>query len=76
MINHSGEEFSDVMHLHEVAAALRLSPNTIMRWADAGKLVTIRTPGGHRCYSRAQVEDIITNRKIGSTDPQEFPGNL
>jgi excisionase family DNA binding protein len=39
----------------EVAALFGVSPKTVIRWADSGKLVSWRTLGGHRRYSRAQV---------------------
>jgi len=33
-----------------VAALLFVDPKTVTRWAMAGKLAAIRTPGGHRRY--------------------------
>jgi excisionase family DNA binding protein len=38
----------------EVAALFRVSPSTVSRWARAGKLSFITTPGGHRRYKRAE----------------------
>jgi excisionase family DNA binding protein len=38
----------------EVAAIFRVHPKTVTRWADAGKVWSTRTPGGHRRYSRAE----------------------
>jgi excisionase family DNA binding protein len=43
----------------EVSGAFRVDPKTVERWAKAGKLASIRTPGGHRRYSRQQVEAIM-----------------
>lgn len=40
----------------EVAKLLLVDPKTVTRWARTGKLRSIRTPGGHRRYSRAEVE--------------------
>lgn len=40
----------------EVARIFRVSPNTVTRWAEAGKLPYIRTLGGHRRYDREAVE--------------------
>lgn len=40
----------------EVASILKVSPNTVTRWADAGKLPYIRTLGGHRRYEREAIE--------------------
>ena len=32
----------------EAAELLGVSPDTVRRWADAGRLLTVRTAGGHR----------------------------
>ena len=34
----------------QAAAALRVAPRTVARWAAEGKLTSVRTPGGHRRY--------------------------
>ena len=39
----------------EVAKALRVDPKTVSRWARAGKLNAIRTPGGHRRFRESEV---------------------
>ena len=39
----------------EVAELFRVDPKTVTRWAKAGRLDSVRTPGGHRRYSRVQV---------------------
>jgi excisionase family DNA binding protein len=39
----------------EVAAIFRVDPKTVTRWANAGRLTSIRTPGGHRRYREAEV---------------------
>jgi excisionase family DNA binding protein len=44
----------------EVAAMLRVDPKTVTRWARGGKLSSIRTPGGHRRYSEAEVRALLT----------------
>jgi excisionase family DNA binding protein len=43
----------------EVAAMLRVDPKTVTRWARAGKLSSIRTPGGHRRYSETEVRTFL-----------------
>jgi excisionase family DNA binding protein len=50
----------------EVAAAFRVDPKTVTRWAKAGKLRSIRTLGGHRRYLEAEVRAMIS--QIGGTD--------
>src|ERR1700712_1564832 len=42
-----------------VAAMLFVDPKTVTRWAVAGKLSSIRTPGGHRRYLRSDVVAIM-----------------
>jgi excisionase family DNA binding protein len=52
----------------EVAAAFRVDPKTVTRWAKAGKLSSIRTLGGHRRYLEAEVlaklESIATHEEL------------
>lgn len=45
----------------EVAQLLRVDPKTVTRWARAGKLSSIRTPGGHRRYSETEVRSFLTS---------------
>jgi excisionase family DNA binding protein len=44
----------------EVASMFRVDPKTVTRWAKAGKLSAIRTLGGHRRYSEAEVRSLLT----------------
>ncbi len=39
----------------EVSVMLRVDPKTVTRWARAGKLSSVRTPGGHRRYDEREV---------------------
>lgn len=50
----------------EVAAAFRVDPKTVTRWAKAGKLRSIRTLGGHRRYLEAEVRAMLS--QIGGAD--------
>jgi excisionase family DNA binding protein len=43
----------------EVAAMFRVDPKTVTRWAKAGKLSAVRTLGGHRRYSEAEVRGLL-----------------
>jgi excisionase family DNA binding protein len=43
----------------EVAGMFRVDPKTVTRWAKAGKLTSIRTPGGHRRYREAEVRALL-----------------
>jgi excisionase family DNA binding protein len=43
----------------EVAALFRVDPKTVTRWAQQGKIHSIRTLGGHRRYSEAEVQAFL-----------------
>jgi excisionase family DNA binding protein len=48
----------------EVAVMLRVDPKTVTRWARAGKLNSIRTPGGHRRYSESEVRSFLNGWEL------------
>ena len=62
-----GDE-GDLLTPAEVAAIFRVDPKTVTRWAAAGRMTSVRTPGGHRRFRRSEV-----NRLLG-TPPA--PGEL
>ena len=39
----------------EVAALFRVDPKTVTRWANSGKITSVRTLGGHRRYRESEV---------------------
>jgi excisionase family DNA binding protein len=41
--------------LHEASELLGVAPSTVRRWADAGRIPTRRTEGGHRRFDAAAV---------------------
>lgn len=43
----------------EVAELFRVDPKTVTRWAAAGLLSSIRTPGGHRRFWQSIVRDVL-----------------
>jgi excisionase family DNA binding protein len=43
----------------EVAALFRVSPKTVTRWANAGKLTPVRTLGGHHRYRKSEVRELL-----------------
>ena len=47
----------------EVAAMFRVDPKTVTRWAQAGKLASVRTLGGHRRYRAADVEGLLAGER-------------
>jgi excisionase family DNA binding protein len=55
----------------EVAARFRVDPKTVTRWANAGKLSSIRTLGGHRRFRRGEVEELLA--ASGLAEPHHHP---
>ncbi len=43
----------------EVASLFRVDPKTVTRWANAGKITTVRTLGGHRRFSQAEIRSLL-----------------
>jgi excisionase family DNA binding protein len=43
----------------EVARMLHVSPKTVNRWANEGRIACIVTLGGHRRFQREEVERIV-----------------
>ena len=43
----------------EVASLFRVDPKTVTRWANTGKLTSLRTLGGHRRYRESEVRDLL-----------------
>jgi excisionase family DNA binding protein len=55
----------DLMTPAEVAALLRVDPKTVTRWARAGRLSSLRTPGGHRRYLKSEVLAFLNPQREG-----------
>ena len=55
----------NLMTCGEVAAIFRVDPKAVARWAKAGKLTSIRTPGGHRRYFKSEVEALLRGEQPG-----------
>jgi excisionase family DNA binding protein len=52
----------------EVAVLFRVDPKTVTRWASAGRLGSIRTPGGHRRFRESEVRALL-----GGAAPTALP---
>lgn len=52
-------DFEKLYAPREVAAMFRVTPKTVSRWADLGRIAFIRTPGGHKRFRESEV-----NRKL------------
>ena len=49
----------DWVSLSDASRVLGVSPATLRRWSDAGRLRVFTTPGGHRRFSRAALERLL-----------------
>jgi excisionase family DNA binding protein len=49
----------------EVAALFRVDPKTVTRWAAAGRIGSIRTPGGHRRFRESEVRALLAGEVTG-----------
>jgi len=43
----------------EVAKIFRVDPKTVARWAAAGRIASIRTPGGHNRFRESDVRALL-----------------
>jgi excisionase family DNA binding protein len=50
----------------EVAALFHVDPKTVTRWANTGKLTSLRTLGGHRRYRESEVRNLRGGAGIAS----------
>jgi excisionase family DNA binding protein len=55
----------------EVAALFRVDPKTVTRWAAAGRISSIRTPGGHRRFRESEVRALLEGE--GLSEPLSGP---
>jgi len=59
----------------EVAAAFRVDPKTVTRWAKAGKLNSIRTLGGHRRFLATEVRAMLYDVPASAQGTTFLPWN-
>jgi excisionase family DNA binding protein len=52
-------KFESLLTPREVSQMFRVDSKTVVRWARAGKLSSIRTLGGHRRYREAEVRELL-----------------
>ena len=51
----------------EVALMFRVDPKTVTRWASAGRIGSIRTPGGHRRFRAAEIHGLLAELTVDSS---------
>ncbi len=47
-----------------VALMFRVDPKTVTRWASAGRIGSIRTPGGHRRFRESEVHGLLADLTV------------
>ncbi len=57
----------------EVATMFRVDPKTVTRWAAAGRIGSIRTPGGHRRFRESEVRALLEGEGALEELKQEMP---
>ncbi|HLE28553.1 MAG TPA: helix-turn-helix domain-containing protein [Anaerolineales bacterium] len=63
------ETLVDWLTLKQAAHKLGVHPTTLRRWADAGEILVMLTPGGHRRFAMADVERFAEERRRLRTMP-------
>jgi excisionase family DNA binding protein len=65
------------MTLQAAAATLAISPSRLRRWADEGRIVAVRTAGGHRRFPLEAVRRLAAERgvrpNVRPVEPPEEP---
>ncbi len=63
----------------EVAQFFRVDRRTVGRWADAGKITAVRTPGGHLRFRESEVRQLLKYNTFDPhaalSPPQKDPNN-
>jgi len=54
----------------EVAVMFRVDPKTVTRWAHAGRLGSLRTPGGHRRFRESEVMQLLKSLTTEAGTPE------
>ncbi|MDP2270022.1 MAG: response regulator [Archangium sp.] len=57
---------------HEVASLVQVSPSSVLKWIEQGKLRAFRTPGGHRRVASDELVDFLRAHRLPV--PRELEG--
>ena len=60
-----------LLTLKETEHLLNVSKSTLQRWDNSGKLVALRTEGGHRRYKQSDIERLIGEDSNETTDKSD-----
>ncbi len=60
----------------EVGSLFRVGPKTVTRWAGAGKLASLQTPGGQRRFRESAVRKLLEGCPAGEIPRQAQPQDV
>ena len=63
---------NDWLNLSDAAALLGVHPSTLRTWSDRGDIPTHRTPGKHRRFRRADIENWADSRREAHLSPGQL----
>jgi excisionase family DNA binding protein len=67
------DDASSWLSLGAARRYLGVNESTLRRWADAGQVRSVRTPGGHRRFARQDVQSLMeTRRNAGGANLREL----
>jgi excisionase family DNA binding protein len=62
-------EGQQLLRSHEVAVLFDVTERTVINWAAAGKLPSLRTIGGHLRFRSEDVHNLLAGRTVSGTSP-------
>ena len=60
-----------LLSLKETEQLLNVSKSTLQRWDNSGKLIALRTEGGHRRYKQSDIERLIGENNNETTNKSD-----
>jgi excisionase family DNA binding protein len=73
-ITGSGDRSGSLLTARETVEYLSISLSTLNRMERQGLLVPFRTPGGHRRYAKAMLDDYLETTRRGPSRRQPIGG--
>jgi excisionase family DNA binding protein len=67
------DEVETLLTPGEVARIFRVDPKTVTRWANAGRIPSLLTPGGHRRFREVDIKRFLANRERHKIDVPDKP---
>ncbi|MCP9487227.1 MAG: response regulator [Gaiellaceae bacterium MAG52_C11] len=69
----AGEAQPDWLTLGRAATYLGVAQSTMRKWTDSGRVSSFKTPGGHRRYRRADLDQFLEGSGRGSVSASAVP---